>query len=361
MIVLIGLSCKPNTPIDVAQMDLYWTYKYEDSPEPLSLVNTVPIIVNTQSVIFSTDGNVVSIDLNSGNKIWTYNLPERVEVSTSKFIFDEENFYLKYKRDLRAISLDINSGILNWEVTNSNHFYDLIHDALDDEYIYFGGKNQHIYIYSKSGDFERLMNIERNARAVAVDDRQIIYSEGWKESGAEYASGRIVALDKISGKENWSYETNNNGGFYQAELAIKDGKVYSGTISGPGEFVVLDVNSGELIWRKNIMTWSYVLTDSTVYINDGESVTALDITNGLQLWTRNMQSGFSQANVAYYDGYVYHSHGSGFNVIEAETGEIVHHIEAAPDESPFGNIVVSNERVLIQSDFYIYCFASYRL
>ena len=64
----------------------------------------------------------------------------------------------------------------------------------------------------------------------------------------------------------------------------------------------------------------------------------LNKADGRKLWQTSVRGrGFAQSNIAYLDGYVYHSHSGALHVLEAITGEIVHKISISPDGSQFYN------------------------
>ena len=139
--------------------------------------------------------------------------------------------------------------------------------------------------------------------------------------------------------------------------------IYAGVTDGPGEFVALNANNGEVIWKTpGIIGQSYTLTDSMVLVNDGISLLALDKFTGKELWTTGLAfgGGHGQDNIAYLNGYVYHVHGSSLWILDGQTGEIVHQEPQSPDGSPFGLLAVGDGKVFVQSDYALYAYTLWR-
>ena len=70
-----------------------------------------------------------------------------------------------------------------------------------------------------------------------------------------------------------------------------------------------------------------------------------------------MQAGHGEGGLAYLDGYVYHPHGRGMRVINAETGEVVH-IEW-PENGYFWEVSTGAGKVFAQDSGALYAFEPY--
>ena len=78
------------------------------------------------------------------------------------------------------------------------------------------------------------------------------------------------------------------------------------------------------------------------------------------MWQTSFRGrGFAQSNIAYLDGYVYHSHSGALHVLEAITGEIVHKISISPDGSQFYNLSAGYGKVFVQSDYALYAYKAW--
>ena len=359
LFVLFLLGCS-NSNNDDTQLRFLWSYEYESPASGLSLVNSTPLVIDNERVVISTDGSIVALDTKDGSRIWRNELPQETELHVVKMLRDENNIYIKLDKTNVAVSYAIDSGNEIWSVNNSGNFDDDIHDAINSTSVFFTGRDPEVFQYSKAGTFEQSFSLgEFGARAVTYNDGTLFISQAWKNSGDEFASGRIIAVDTNTSATVWQYDT-NVGGYFNAPLILDGNILFSGTTEGTGQFVALNTQTGEVVWsRENMLTWSFIIIESVIYINDGEAIVALNKNTGAVLWRTNMNSGFGQANLVYLDGQIYHSHGASLNVLNASTGELIHRENIAPDGSPFGNVAVGVDQIYVQSDFNLYCYKAF--
>jgi outer membrane protein assembly factor BamB len=142
---------------------------------------------------------------------------------------------------------------------------------------------------------------------------------------------------------------------------LKGDRLYAGTQSGEKtEFVALDAGTGEMIWRnKEARVYAAERAAGKIFVNTGRDVMALDKETGRTLWHAGLQAGHGESGLAYLDGYVYHPHGQGLRVIDAETGEVVH-IEW-PENGYFWEVGVGAGKVFAQDSGALYAFEPYSL
>ena len=114
----------------------------------------------------------------------------------------------------------------------------------------------------------------------------------------------VFAVDAETGSIRWQYKANLDQkisticcGWESRGVALGDGKVYIGQLDG--NLVALDQKTGEVVWKKLVMSWQqgYSITNAPLYvdgmvitgISGGEfgirgRVTAYDAQTGKEIW-----------------------------------------------------------------------------
>jgi len=112
--------------------------------------------------------------------------------------------------------------------------------------------------------------------------------------------------------------------------------------------------------EKNLITYRFLVRNDTVFINNGLELVALDAPTGNELWRTDFGVGDATDNIAYVDGYLYHSHGTALYILDAVTGEIVHKEAAPPDGTFFVNVAAANGRVFVMSNYHLYAYEAWK-
>ena len=367
LLILCALvSCKKDSPGFL----LVWHYEYTKPAESLSLVKTIPKIVK-DGILIAPDEQFTLIDISTGRAKWQLELQGGPYIYTAKFLIDSDNLFVKEDQYHNLYSIDLTTGKVNWQVDISpDEFFQHSNDAYDEDYLYLNGAHGEIFKYTKAGDLEREYDILKygvrdRARSIHVVNNQLIFSQRWRGTDdCARTCGRILSIHKESEEVLWEYRT-DQGGYIFEPILLEDGVIYAGVTDGPGEFVALDATNGEVVWKTDgVVSHSYTLTDSMVLVNDGGSLLALDKLTGKELWnTGSAFGGHGQANIGYWNGYVYHYHsGSRFWILDGQTGEAVHEGTAtSPDGSLFYLLTVGGDgKIYIQSDYALYAYTAWR-
>ena len=363
--IFIGLlflgSCESNNIGDEQEtLKQLWNYEYPGEPEGLSLAQLAPEPIREDYIIISPDRFYSCLDQKTGKLIWKKQLPDNAWVSKNELLHDGSLVFSKLHKQNKIQALDIEDGTLLWEQTNiSGDFFDYVNDALNNSQLYLAGDDSVIYQYSKSGQYRRELKLQHFARSILHTNGILYISQAWRPEGSEHAAGRIVAYDSETFEKQWEYET-SQGGFYYGPLIYRDGRIYAGTTSGPSTFVALNATSGDVIWKKDgQVAYKYIVENDTVYINESLGLVALDARNGQELWSYQF-TGDGQDNIAYLNGYLYHSHGSALYILDANNGEIVYTEPRSPDGSPFGLVAAADGQVFAQSDYHLYAYEAWK-
>lgn len=341
-----------------AELKLVWGFEFIDQSISVSTVATAPTIINDSQVLSYIDGSVTSIITENGNLQWRYELPDVSRPRLNQLLYDDNAIYLKHPDDSTAVSLNLEKGTINWQLTiNEGDFFDFRSDIMSDTKLYLTGNDQELYEVSKQGEFIRKIQLEYSMRSGQYVQGDLIIALPYRDTDlSRYAFGQLLRYDLKTDTIKWKYET-NNGGYYTSPILLENEIIYAGTTEGPGEFIALNANTGQVLWQiQDLGSWAYTLNENAIFINDGADLVALRKINGQQLWrTKFPGGGFSSTNIAYMDGYVYHSHSGSFFVLDANTGEIVYST-VLPDQSFAGNVSAGFGKVFVQSDFNLYCF-----
>ena len=349
-------SCTDKT---TQPLELLWAFEYLDFPSTLSLVGNAPTPIRDKQVALTIDGNLVLLDTDNGDMKWSRKLGENVEIRSLNVLNDDSRIYIKFDDTKNVRAYNISDGEIDWDKNFNDLFDELTNDYLFEGKLYLINDEPIITIAQVNGEFVKTLQLDRYfARSILVDGDKVIAGQGWQADGANKASGRIVAYSENTNELLWSYSTSAGGGGYIfSPLLLSNGMVIAGTSLGDGETVGLDLNNGDVVWRKNgLHAWSITNSDSSVFVNDGGSIIALDLKTGRELWSTDLDSGFGQDNIAYFDNKVFHSHWRTLFVLDASNGEIVHTQQGTPDGSPPSNLTIIGDKLLIHSDAYLYCY-----
>lgn len=361
--VLVSCTSCSNQSVNQkpGELKLLWSFAYTQEIDGLSTVTLRPELIPNGEVITALDHQYNSLSQDDGSLSWQRPLPENMYESVNRLTYDGKYLYGKGNRNANYFAIDLQSGEMAWRKTNSKgNFDDQVHDAMDENHVYLTGDGPTLYVFDKqTGNYVDTILLQKEARAVVSHGETLYITHAWKPDSTESAYGRIVSLDADTYQKNWQYET-TEGGFYYADLILKDGIIYSGTTSGPSVFVAIDAATGQVKWELEGY-WSYRFTmgDDKIFINDSNYILTVDQQTGEVLWKDYFQ-GHTESNLAYLDGYLYHTHNGGLFVWDAQTGKRVAGPIESPDGSDFYNLNAGNGKVFVQSDFHLYAYEAWQ-
>lgn len=205
-------------------------------------------------------GNITALDISNGKKLWETSLG--IDCQRQPHISDGSLYVSttlvgpglsgETLSGAKFFSLDPATGKINWDLTTENYLLQTASSA--------GGI---VYVGGSFRDLTR-----------PVDEGGHI---------------RFYALDSISGKEKWVYESED--GLPKALYATNDRLIYIGY---QDYLVGLDAVSGNLIWRKDTGNWVPSLNglgDVVFYGSANTNVHAWDTMTGKEHWKFNIQGG----------------------------------------------------------------------
>jgi outer membrane protein assembly factor BamB len=346
---------KPGEPLR-----LLWSFKFTRSVVGISTVNIRPALLGNGAVITALDRQYSSLSQQDGSVNWQHLLPMNSPEINNRLTYDEEYLYGKTDQDSIYFAINLKNGKIVWKKINSyGAFFDYTHDGVNNNYLYLAGDDPVIYVYDKStGSYVKRIQLESYARAITPIKNALFVSEAWKPDSAKSAHGRIIKINAKTNQTLWQYTT-QNGGYYEADLIVRNELVYSGTTSGPGEVVALDAQTGKVKWEQTgFECYQFIVANGTLYIDTGSGMSALNAKTGSKLWYYDYGNSGGHS-VAYINGYVYNAHEGGLYIFNAQTGKLAAGPIYAPDGSPFNELNAANGRLFIQSDYHLYCYKAY--
>jgi outer membrane protein assembly factor BamB len=157
----------------------------------------------------------------------------------------------------------------------------------------------------------------RWARRIGRSESSPLYANGTVYFGD--TSGRVHAVDAVTGAERWTYET---GAPVKASPTLAGGRLFVGNYAG--DFYALDAASGKAVWRDrgygNIYS-SAAVADGRVYVGSTDGhVYAFAARSGQELW-RFATGRYVYASAAVWRGLVLiGSYDDTFYAIDGATG-----------------------------------------
>lgn len=255
------------------------------------------------------------------------------------------------QEDLRrhVLCLDRSTGKILWQKefepklpesdysggNNTHHGYATSTPASDGEHLYvFFGKSGVYCLNPYDGKTIWHTSVGEGTKGWGSAASPILFQD-LLIVNASVESGKIVALDKKTGKEQWTHPV--KGLWSTPNLVPLEGGRTELVISAPQEIRALDPQSGEQLWRcdgipdRGYTCPSPVVQDGVVYVVGGRQNTAIavkaggkgDVTESHVLWRTSKGSNVSSCVV--YDGVVYwvHEKQGTFFALDAENGDVL--------------------------------------
>jgi outer membrane protein assembly factor BamB len=258
---------------------------------PVSFVGTfygVLSVVGDRIYIGTSSGYMYCINATNGLKIWEYQIQTPGQIQTSPAVANGKVYFGTTNNYLYA--LDAITGLYSWRFTAGNSIY-YSSPAVDGTWIYFGCDDGKLYalndtgtLPSKKWDFQTSGQI-RSTPLVA--DGKVFF-------GSYYTDHSIFAVDKTSGQLIWKFTVTGGYNLDNAP-AFSDGLVFF-TASNSKAYALYSNATSGLNYTENdptIQLWSQTLgsspkepavADSKVFTSAGNTLYALNITNGQIIW-----------------------------------------------------------------------------
>lgn len=159
---------------------------------------------------------------------------------------------------------------------------------------------------------------------------------------ASVESGRLVALDKSSGKEVWTAKGIQSSWSTPVVAKAPNGRNEL-IVSGSRQVLAFDPDSGKPLWNAKVFNWyvcpSVVVHDGIVYALQNSVCTAIkmggtgDVTKTHVLWKNN--AGSTVPSLTYRNGYLYYPRGGRVCCMDAKSGKVIYQKGPTPNPGSF--------------------------
>jgi|SRR5690554_543354 len=334
------------------KMHLLWEYAYDlDGGAP-----KVKPLIYEDKIITSGDIKITALDYKNGELIWKTPFENLRQLTNNSFGILSNIIVGSKVHSIQA--WDIVTGVGLWEavVPESLSFNFLTGITANHDGFIAPSDGYKLYKISPEGD---ISIIQLDARTY-----ESTYSDGFLYVGQRIdGDGVLSAYDAQTMRLSWRNAPKGISIPALVAPIIENDIVYIGTTYGTefqtNAFFALDARTGEEIWRREgIMTFSAVLHEDYLYINDAAGIFKLRKSDGGTEWYADFNAGAGTAPIAYGYGYIYAPHSGNMHVVDAETGEIVYKF-SPPHGSYFWLVSAEVGRIFAQSNSHLYAFASW--
>lgn len=362
-ILVLNTSCKKQSVNNKTEKSLHllWSYNY-DWESGYSISSLRPELVGEQSVIISPDRMLYRIQATDGKLVWKVPATDSSMISSKRLLFDSNYLYIKADLNKNISAIDIENGQTEWSKSlpeQAPPFYDLNADAIYEDELYLTGRYGNMHKLDKSGNYLSSHRFPPSLQSLTSNNSSLLISQGWKLSNSDNHFGQVLSINPTKWDTLWTFTT-NEGGFYYSPPIIQNQTYFNGTAEGPGSFVALDVETGQVKWElKGYWCYRFTLGDGKIFINDSNYILAVDKKTGEVLWEDYFQ-GHTESNLAYLNGYLYHTHNGGLYVWDAQNGDRVAGPIESPDGSDFYNLNAGYGKLFIQSQYSLYAYEAWK-
>ncbi|MEX0845546.1 MAG: PQQ-binding-like beta-propeller repeat protein [Balneolaceae bacterium] len=346
-------SSPPDNGEDEPSLHLLWEYAYDlDGGAP-----RVKPYLYTNMIITSGDIKITALNYVTGEQVWKTPFDFTRQLLNSSF--GVSNDVITGSISDQVLAWNIETGESLWSVSfpdslNFSHLSGITGSS--DFFIAVGKGDNRIYKISQNGELE-IVQLDVRSYETSIYDGVLYASQRDGDPGV----GVFTAYDVQTMEKIWRFEPGEFGFGTREAPIVENGIVYTGTTSGPSNskngFFALNAQTGEELWRREgIFTYSAVLVDDYIYVNDAAGIYKLRKSDGGMEWYSDFEAGAGTAPIDYGYGYLYAPHSGTMHVVDAETGEIVYRL-SPPDGSYFWKVTVGKGRVFAQSNRKLYAFA----
>jgi outer membrane protein assembly factor BamB len=252
-----------------------WSYYTGDWSKRVAMsIYSVCVSPDNKYAIAGTANNTYSFNLGGGEKIWSHPTGETWSVSVTA----DSKYVIAGSHNGNIYKLNITDGTETWRYQAGRPVY-RVSISSDNQYIAAGlMATTGLIVLDLDGNPVWDYNLygEVGSLTISPDSKYVIAGSDGIGGDPEHERGRIYAFNLINGQQIWNYTA--TGPFYASNLPITSVFVSSDSrfvVAGTGNGITpyLDITNGQLIWEYD--TGSY-MWDAAISPN-GEYVIAASI------------------------------------------------------------------------------------
>lgn len=315
-----------------ASISTRWSQSVGDGTDEQYLKLT-PAVTDEHIYIVARDGDVKALTLESGRVHWSRDTNEPLSSAAGV----GAGLVLVGTSNGKVIALDQATGEQRWKKRVSSEVL-AAPQADGDMVVVRSVDGKLVGLSAESGDQQWIYDRSVPALSLRGTSTPVIY-ENYIIAG--YDSGRLLALELVSGKPVW--ETRVAVGSGRSELErmvdidsdpiIKNDIIYISTFQG--RLAAISVQGGRILWTRDIPSHAgLAVDDNNLYVTDDNGfIWALEQISGASIWKQDALKARATSAPAVIGPYIAVGGVEGHvHWMNRETGDFV--ARTRPDESP---------------------------
>ena len=269
------------------------------------------------------NGKVTAYSADKGKRLWRHNTQDNVTGG----LYAGYGVVIYGTREGEAVALSEEDGSELWRQQLSSEI--LAPPAANASMAVFQVQDDQVYALDIDSG-EQLWQFEDQAPTLILRGSAIPVIAG-DHVYAAFANGKVVALDGRTGSPLWERRVAEPQGRSELErlvdinnnLIVEGGGVFASSYQG--SVSVLDEESGQTYWRKDMSTFDVMDSHlGVLYVADSKgNVWAIDQRSGDSLWRQDLLYGRNLTGVAIQDGQVVVGDKKGYlHWIDGDSGHI---------------------------------------
>jgi outer membrane protein assembly factor BamB len=268
--VVVGSDDRNVYSLDLATGQMMWSYHSGEWSERVATsIFSVFVSPDNKYAIAGTASNVYCLNATGGNEIWNFTVGE----AWSVFVSPDSEYVAAGSFSGYIYSLDIADGDLNWVYPAGGHVSSVFVSP-NNEYV-LSGYEGGVIALDKDGNF--LWNYTTNGyvsqRSLFVSPDNDYVIAGSTGLGSDYGRGRIYALNITNGEQIWNYTATGPFSDGASNIPINSVSISSDSrfvMAGAGNGITsyLDVTEGHLIWDYDTGSymWDVAISSNCEYV-----------------------------------------------------------------------------------------------
>lgn len=244
-------------------------------------------------IFTSGDINTTALDYRTGELVWKTPFEHHGQLTNKSFGIYED-----------VIVGCITRKILAWNKEDGEQLWSIpIADSLSwslsrgitwvNDYFLIPGQGAHHYFISSDGEL-RVEELDARSYETSFSEN-ILFAGQRKDDEGVLSAYNAQTMDRI-----WRFEPGAFGFFSRVAPIVEEDVVYAGSTAGPTSskngFFALDAQTGEEIWRREgVFTYSAVLVNDYIYVNDAAGIYKMLKSDGAIIWYSDFEAGAGTA------------------------------------------------------------------
>lgn len=256
----------------------------------------LPVIFNNKLYALDNNGKLSLIDIKNNKKLWSKKL-FKTNFFVNNYdpkIYANNSILYAHMGHNKIKAVNLVSGDVMWTKKISSLI--ISKPIVKDNILYLLSDDNKFYaLNATNGDINWVHKTISNPNVIYGSPDPVFYKDYVIIS---YSSGEVFALNRNNGQEIWSDNLNSNNiinsNYYLNDIdatpiIIKD-KLY--IVSNSGMMKVIKINSGEVIWQKEIASiTNFHINKNYIYILDNDAkLIALALNDASIKWVKQLRA-----------------------------------------------------------------------